>query len=127
MLPIYFYFLLFSCTIGNQNNTQKGTKKEKALYHLEKIAILSTKVEEAAFDLESAIDESRRALQNGSNPTTENKKRTCFQKTQEHRTNKHNAAPKTVRSDMLTSPRLRQPCSAPAGGNKQQQKTLMLR
>ena len=74
MLPIYFYFLFFSCQIGNQNNVQVGTKKQTSIQHLEKIATLSQQLEEAAFDLESAIDESRRAIKNGSTPTEENKK-----------------------------------------------------
>ena len=74
MLLFSFYFLLFSCQIGNQNDIPTGSPKEKALDHLKQISILSKQVEQSALELESAIDESRRAIQQGSNPIEENKK-----------------------------------------------------
>lgn len=66
MLTVYFTILMIACSIGDEGTVPDGTAKKDVMAQYKKINELAKQVETAALELESEIDESRRAIEQGS-------------------------------------------------------------
>lgn len=73
LTSLLLFLTIFSCSIGEQNTVPENTPKARALEQLQVVADQSSKVEQAALELESAIDESRRAITNGEPQETQSR------------------------------------------------------